>query len=103
MTKRIYISLIIFYPLLNTHHSFARLADKTRAAIFNSPTLFNTEPFGDTLVSSIHREMYLMYGPKLRIADFFYQTKLDKDYKDAIPGIRHRIENSAGMEVKVMR
>ena len=39
-------------------------------------------------LSGIHREVYLMAEPKLRIADFFYQTKLDKDYKDAILSIR---------------
>ncbi|MGF2410710.1 glycoside hydrolase family 2 TIM barrel-domain containing protein [Ferruginibacter sp.] len=47
-------------------------------------------------MSGIHREVYLMAEPKLRIADFFYQTKLDKDYNDAILSIRPRIENLTG-------
>jgi beta-galactosidase len=50
-------------------------------------------------MSGIHREVYLMAEPKMRIADFFYQTKLDKDYKDAILSIRPRIENLTGHEM----
>ena len=50
-------------------------------------------------LSGIHREVYLMAEPKLRIADFFYQAKLDKDYKDALLSIRPRIENLTGKEV----
>ncbi|MCH5597846.1 glycoside hydrolase family 2 TIM barrel-domain containing protein [Niabella ginsengisoli] len=50
-------------------------------------------------LSGIHREVYLMAEPKLRIADFFYQTKLDKDYKDAVLSIRPRLENLTGKEV----
>jgi beta-galactosidase len=49
-------------------------------------------------MSGIHREVYLMAEPKLRIADFFYKTKLDKDYKDAVLSIRPRIENLTGKE-----
>ncbi len=47
-------------------------------------------------MSGIHREVYLMAEPTMRIADFFYQTKLDKDYKDAVLSIRPRIENLTG-------
>ena len=50
-------------------------------------------------MSGIHREVYLMAEPKLRIADFFYQTKLDKEYKDAVLSIRPRIENLTGREM----
>ncbi len=50
-------------------------------------------------MSGIHREVYLMAEPKLRIADFFYQTKLDKEYKDAVLNIRPRIENLTGREM----
>jgi beta-galactosidase len=50
-------------------------------------------------MSGIHREVYLMAEPKLRIADFFYQTKLDKNYKDALLSIRPRIENLTGKEM----
>ena len=51
-------------------------------------------------LSGIHREVYLHAEPKLRIADFFYQTKLDKDYKDAALSIRPRIENLTGHEIQ---
>ncbi|MFC3362376.1 glycoside hydrolase family 2 TIM barrel-domain containing protein [Pedobacter fastidiosus] len=51
-------------------------------------------------LSGIHREVMLLAEPKLRIADFFVQTKLDKDYKDATISIRPRIENLTGKEVK---
>ena len=51
-------------------------------------------------LSGIHREVYLHAEPKLRIADFFYQTKLDKDYKDAVLSIRPRIENLTGHEIQ---
>ena len=50
-------------------------------------------------MSGIHREVYLMAEPKMRIADFFYQTKLDKNYKDAVLSIRPRIENLTGREM----
>lgn len=51
-------------------------------------------------LSGIQREVMLLAEPKLRIADFFVQTKLDKDYKDATLSIRPRIENLTGKEVK---
>jgi beta-galactosidase len=47
-------------------------------------------------MSGIHREVYMQAEPKLRIADFFYQAKLDKQYKDALLSIRPRIENLSG-------
>lgn len=47
-------------------------------------------------LSGIHREVYLLAEPKLRIADFFYQTKLDKEYKDAMLSIRPKMENLTG-------
>lgn len=47
-------------------------------------------------LSGIHREVMLKAEPRLRIADFFCQTKLDKDYKDARLLIRPRIENLSG-------
>lgn len=50
-------------------------------------------------MSGIHREVMLLAEPKLRIADFFYQTKLDKDYKDALLSIRPRVENLTGAAV----
>ncbi len=51
-------------------------------------------------MSGIQREVMLLAEPKLRIADFFYQTKLDKDYKDAILSIRPGLENLTGDTVK---
>jgi beta-galactosidase len=50
-------------------------------------------------MSGIHREVYLHAEPSLRIADFFYQTKLDNGYKDAVLSIRPRIENLTGREM----
>ncbi len=51
-------------------------------------------------MSGIHREVFLMAEPKLRISDFFYQAKLDKDYKDAVLSIRPQLENLTGDTVK---
>jgi beta-galactosidase len=51
-------------------------------------------------LSGIHREVMLLAEPKLRIADFFYQTKLDKDYKDALFELRLRMENLTGEEIQ---
>ena len=47
-------------------------------------------------LSGIHREVYLMAEPTMRIADFHYQTKLDAQYKDAVLSIRPRIDNLTG-------
>jgi beta-galactosidase len=51
-------------------------------------------------MSGIFREVMLLAEPKLRIADFFYQTKLDKDYKNAVLSIRPRLENLTGDNIK---
>lgn len=50
-------------------------------------------------LGGIEREVLLLAEPKIRIADFFYQTKLDKDYKDALLSIRPRIDNFTGHEI----
>jgi beta-galactosidase len=50
-------------------------------------------------MSGIHREVMLLAEPKLRIADFFWQGKLDKDYKDVRFMLRPRIENLTGAQV----
>ncbi|GGB06185.1 glycoside hydrolase family 2 TIM barrel-domain containing protein [Mucilaginibacter rubeus] len=50
-------------------------------------------------MSGIHREVMLLAEPKLRVADFQWQAKLDKQYKDAIFSIRPRIENLTGKAV----
>ena len=47
-------------------------------------------------MSGIDREVMLLAEPKLRISDFFYQTKLDKDYRDAMLSIRPQILNLTG-------
>ncbi|MEL1239985.1 glycoside hydrolase family 2 TIM barrel-domain containing protein [Flavobacterium flavipallidum] len=51
-------------------------------------------------LSGIQREVYLMAEPKLRIADFFYQTKLDKNYQDAVFQLRPRLDNLTGEVIK---
>jgi beta-galactosidase len=51
-------------------------------------------------VSGIQREVYIMAEPKLRIQDFFYQTKLDKEYKDAVFQLRPKVENLTGVKIK---
>ncbi|MDB5249205.1 MAG: hypothetical protein JWQ40_3599 [Segetibacter sp.] len=50
-------------------------------------------------LSGIQREVILLAEPKLRIADFHWQAKLGKEYKDAVLSIRPRIENLTGKEV----
>jgi beta-galactosidase len=50
-------------------------------------------------MSGIHREVMLLAEPKLRIADFFWQGKLDNDYKDVRFQLRPRIENLTGKQV----
>ncbi|WP_417939464.1 glycoside hydrolase family 2 TIM barrel-domain containing protein [Flavobacterium sp. RS13.1] len=51
-------------------------------------------------LSGIQREVYIMAEPKLRIQDFFVQTKLDKQYKDAIFQLRPRLSNFTGDTIK---
>nr|WP_294895622.1 glycoside hydrolase family 2 TIM barrel-domain containing protein [uncultured Pedobacter sp.] len=47
-------------------------------------------------MSGIQREVMLLAEPKIRIADYHYETKLDKQYKDAIFSLRPRIDNYSG-------
>ncbi|MGI4866078.1 MAG: glycoside hydrolase family 2 TIM barrel-domain containing protein [Janthinobacterium lividum] len=47
-------------------------------------------------LSGIYREVLLLAEPKMRLADFHWQAKLDKDYKDAVLSIRPRLENLTG-------
>ncbi|RZK72155.1 MAG: beta-galactosidase, partial [Pedobacter sp.] len=47
-------------------------------------------------MSGIQREVMLLAEPKMRIADFHWQAKLDKNYKDAIFSVRPRIDNFTG-------
>jgi beta-galactosidase len=51
-------------------------------------------------LSGIQREVMLLAEPELRIADFFYQTKLDKNYQDATFSLRPRMENLTGDTIK---
>nr|WP_241774328.1 glycoside hydrolase family 2 TIM barrel-domain containing protein [Flavobacterium sp. Root935] len=51
-------------------------------------------------MSGIQREVFIMAEPKLRIQDFFVQTKLDKQYTDAIFKLRPKVENLTGEKVK---
>ncbi|WP_448698390.1 glycoside hydrolase family 2 TIM barrel-domain containing protein [Mucilaginibacter sp. AW1-3] len=50
-------------------------------------------------LSGIHREVMLLAEPKLRIADFQWRGKLDKDYKDVLFSLRPRMENLTGKQV----
>ncbi len=50
-------------------------------------------------MSGIHREVLLLAEPKIRIADFYYRTKLDKNYENALLSIRPRVENLTGKEI----
>jgi beta-galactosidase len=54
-------------------------------------------------LSGIQREVLLLAEPKLRIADFHWQAKLDKDYKDAVFSVRPRLDNFTGGNVKGYR
>ena len=47
-------------------------------------------------LSGIQREVFLMAEPKLRIGDFHWQAKLDKEYKDAVFQLRAKIDNFSG-------
>jgi beta-galactosidase len=51
-------------------------------------------------LSGIQREVFIMAEPKLRIQDFFVQTKLDKQYQDAVFQLRPRLENFTGDTIK---
>lgn len=51
-------------------------------------------------ISGIQREVFLIAEPKLRLADFFVQAKLDKDYLDGTLSIRPRFDNLTGDTVK---
>ncbi|WP_308991005.1 glycoside hydrolase family 2 TIM barrel-domain containing protein [Mariniflexile litorale] len=51
-------------------------------------------------LSGIQREVFIMAEPKLRIQDFFYQTKLDKNYEDAVFQLRPKLENLTGDTIK---
>jgi len=50
-------------------------------------------------LSGIHREVMLLAEPRLRIADFHWQARLDKHYRNAVLSIRPRIENLTGKEI----
>lgn len=51
-------------------------------------------------LSGIQREVFIMAEPKLRIQDFFYQTKLDENYKDAVFQLRPKLENLTGDTIR---
>ncbi len=51
-------------------------------------------------MSGIQREVFVMAEPKLRIQDFFYQTKLDNDYQDAVFQLRPKLENLTGDSIR---
>jgi len=47
-------------------------------------------------MSGIHREVFLMAEPKVRIADFHWQATLDAAYRDAKFSLRPKIDNFSG-------
>ncbi|MFD1772017.1 glycoside hydrolase family 2 TIM barrel-domain containing protein [Sphingobacterium suaedae] len=47
-------------------------------------------------MSGIHREVFLMAEPKVRIADFHWQATLDSSYQDAKFSLRPKIDNFSG-------
>ncbi|WP_294185411.1 glycoside hydrolase family 2 TIM barrel-domain containing protein [uncultured Sphingobacterium sp.] len=47
-------------------------------------------------MSGIHREVFLMAEPKVRIADFHWQATLDADYQDAKFSLRPKVDNFSG-------
>jgi len=47
-------------------------------------------------MSGIHREVMLLAEPKVRIGDFHWQAKLDKEYRDVVLSIRPKIDNFTG-------
>jgi beta-galactosidase len=51
-------------------------------------------------ISGIQREVMLLAEPTLRIADFHWQAKLDKQYRDATLSIRPRLDNLTGKAVQ---
>ena len=51
-------------------------------------------------LSGIQREVFIMAEPKLRIQDFFYQAKLDKNYEDALFQLRPKLENLTGDTIR---
>lgn len=51
-------------------------------------------------LSGIQRDVYLMAEPQVRIADFHWQAKLDKEYKDATFSVRPRIDNFSGDSIQ---
>ncbi len=54
-------------------------------------------------MSGIHREVMLLAEPKLRIADFHWQCRLDSQYRDAVFSLRPRIENLTGKAISGYR
>jgi len=51
-------------------------------------------------ISGIQREVLILAEPKVRIADFHYQAKLDHQYKDAVFSVRPRVENLTGEPIE---
>ena len=49
-------------------------------------------------LSGIFRDVYLLARPKLHLFDFFVQTRLDEDYKDAVLYIKALLNNTSGCE-----
>jgi len=50
-------------------------------------------------LSGIYRDVYLFSTPQVHIADFFVQTDLDDDYRDAVLGIQPRLKTFTDMNL----
>ncbi|MCA5004739.1 glycoside hydrolase family 2 TIM barrel-domain containing protein [Sphingobacterium bovistauri] len=49
--------------------------------------------------SGIHRDVFLMAEPKVKIADFHWQAKLDNNFQNAVFSVRPKIDNYSGHEI----
>ena len=56
MKKTGYITFTLLYSLFTIHYSHGQLVDKTPAAIPNAPSIYNTEPYENPLISGINRD-----------------------------------------------
>jgi beta-galactosidase len=51
-------------------------------------------------LSGIYRDVYLFAAPQVHISDFFVQTDLDEDYRDAVLKIRPKLVNYQNKDLK---
>ena len=51
-------------------------------------------------LSGIYRDVYLFSTPNVHVRDFFVQTELDKEYKDAVLKVRAKVTNYSSRPVE---